>query len=198
MTLDPDHGFGLLSPEDQEKMELILTERSDGSYGAPALHGMLTASVVGPKPVPMDWILQTVLSPPESEAIGFDNFPEFSWVVEKTEELLLRIRRVFQQNPEMFRLLVYMPKLKEGDTTPDPQTWCNGFRRSHGVPSGRLGAAPFDGGRFPGDRSDPTDFRSGGMGEKGCFEPVYGVDPIGAMRWAENRSSGNPRVLVQL
>jgi uncharacterized protein len=27
----------------------------------------------------------------------------------------------------MFRLLVYMPKLKEGDTTPDPQTWCNGF-----------------------------------------------------------------------
>jgi hypothetical protein len=74
MTLDPDHGFGLLSPEDQEKMELILTERSDGSYGAPALHGMLTASVVGPKPLPMDWILQTVLSPPESEAIGFDNF----------------------------------------------------------------------------------------------------------------------------
>jgi hypothetical protein len=31
MTLDPDHNFGLLSPEDQEKMELILTERSDGS-----------------------------------------------------------------------------------------------------------------------------------------------------------------------
>jgi hypothetical protein len=28
----------------QEKMELILTERSDGSYGAPALHGILTAS----------------------------------------------------------------------------------------------------------------------------------------------------------
>jgi hypothetical protein len=52
----------------------------------------------------MDWILQTVLSPPESEAFGFDNFPEFSWVVEKTEELLLRIRRVFQQDPEMFRL----------------------------------------------------------------------------------------------
>ncbi len=127
MTLDPDHGFGLLSPEDQEKIELLLTERSDGSYGAPAPHGMLTASVVGPKPLPMDWILQTVLSPPEPEAIGFDNFPEYSWVVEKTEELLLRIRRVFQQNPEMFRLLVYMPKLKEGDTTPDPQTWCNGF-----------------------------------------------------------------------
>jgi hypothetical protein len=46
MTLDPDHGFGLLSPEDHEKMELILTERSHGSYGAPALHGMLAASVV--------------------------------------------------------------------------------------------------------------------------------------------------------
>ena len=99
MTLDPDHGFGLLSPEDQEKMELILTERSDGSYGAPALHGILTASVVGPKPVPMDWILQTVLSPPESEAIGFDDFPEFTWVVEKIEEWLLRIGRVFQQTP---------------------------------------------------------------------------------------------------
>ena len=54
-------------------MELILTERSDGSYGAPALHGILTVSVVVPKPVPMDWILQTVLSPPESEAIGFDD-----------------------------------------------------------------------------------------------------------------------------
>jgi hypothetical protein len=36
------------------------------------------------------------------------------------------------------------------------------------------------------------------MGKKGCFEPVYGVDPIGAVRWAQNRSSGNPRVLVQL
>ena len=127
MTVDPDHGFGLLSPDDQEKIELILTERSHGSHGAPALHGLLTASVIGPKPVPMDWILQTVLSPPESEAIGFDDFPEFTWVAEKIEEWLLRIGRVFQQDPEMFRLLVYMPKLKEGDTTPDPQTWCNGF-----------------------------------------------------------------------
>ena len=26
---------------------------------------------------------------------------------------------MFQQDPEKFRLLVYMPKLKEGDTTPD-------------------------------------------------------------------------------
>jgi uncharacterized protein len=127
MTVDPDHGFGLLSPDDQEKMELILTERSHGSHGAPALQGLLTASVVGPKPVPMDWILQTVLSPPESEAIGFDDFPEFTWVAEKIEEWLLRIGQVFQQDPELFRLLVYMPKLKEGDTTPDPQTWCNGF-----------------------------------------------------------------------
>jgi hypothetical protein len=50
-----------------------------------------------------DWILQTVLSPPESEAIGYDNFPEFSWVAEKTEELLFRIGRVFQQDPEMFQ-----------------------------------------------------------------------------------------------
>jgi hypothetical protein len=36
------------------------------------------------------------------------------------------------------------------------------------------------------------------MGEKECFEPVYRVDPIRAVRWAESRSSGNPRVLVQL
>ena len=40
-------------------MELILTERLDGLYGAPALHGMRTASVVGLEAVPMDWILQT-------------------------------------------------------------------------------------------------------------------------------------------
>ena len=78
MTLDPDHGFGLLSPEDQEKMELILTERSDGSYGAPALHGMLTASVVGPKPVPMDWILQTVLIKPSR--VGGDRLRQFSGI----------------------------------------------------------------------------------------------------------------------
>jgi uncharacterized protein len=127
MTRDPDHGFGLLSSEDQDKLELILTERSDGTYGAPALHGLLTASVVGPKPVPLEHILQSVLSPPESEGLGFDLFPEYNWVVEKTEELFSRITRVFAEDPEVFRLLVYMPRLKEGDTTPDPQTWCNGF-----------------------------------------------------------------------
>jgi hypothetical protein len=60
MTVDPDHGFGLLSSEDQERLERILTERSEGTYGAPELHGMLTASVVGPKPVPLDWIVQAV------------------------------------------------------------------------------------------------------------------------------------------
>ena len=77
----------------------------------------------------MHWILQTVLSPPESEAIGFDDFPEFTWAVEKIEEWLLRIGRVFQQDPEMFRLLVYMPKLKEGDTTPAPLSSGRGRRR---------------------------------------------------------------------
>jgi yecA family protein len=202
MTLDPDHGFGLLSPEDQEKMELILTERSDGSYGAPALHGMLTASVVGPKPLPMDWILQTVLSPPESEAIGFDNFPEVSWVVEKTEELLLRIGRVFQQDPEMFRLLVYMPKLKEGDTTPDPQTWCNGFveameyHRENWEPLIATEVGYRD------DCSDPHDFQSRRMGGRIAgreySEPVYGVDPVRAVRSPENGSSGTLRILEQL
>lgn len=108
-------------------MELIISNRSEGTYGAPALHGFLTASVVGPKPVPLEWILKAVLSPPESEEIGFDLFPEFNWVAEKTEELFSRIARVFSEDPEVFRLLVYMPKMKEGDTTPDPQTWCNGF-----------------------------------------------------------------------
>jgi hypothetical protein len=44
MTLDPDHGFGILSPEDQEKIELILTERSDGSNGAPVLYWVLGSS----------------------------------------------------------------------------------------------------------------------------------------------------------
>jgi uncharacterized protein len=126
-TVDPEHGFGLLSQEDQDKMELIVSDRSEGSYGAPALQGLLTASVVGPKPVPLEWILQGVLSPPESEEIDFDLFPEFNWVAEKTEEWFLRIVRVFKEDPEVFRLLVYMPKLKEGDNTPDPQTWCNGF-----------------------------------------------------------------------
>jgi uncharacterized protein len=127
MTVDPDLGFGLLSPEDHDKMEQIITERSDGSYGMPALHGMLTASVIGPEPVPMDWILQTVLSSPESEAIGFDDFPEYGWIAGRIEELHRRIGLVFQEGPEMFQLLVYMPNLKEGDTTPDSQTWCNGF-----------------------------------------------------------------------
>jgi hypothetical protein len=50
MILDPDHGFGLLSSEDQERLERILNERSEGVYGVLALHGMLTSSVVGPKP----------------------------------------------------------------------------------------------------------------------------------------------------
>jgi uncharacterized protein len=127
MTNNPDHGFGLLRPEDREKMERILTERSEGAHGAPELHGMLMASVVGPEPIPMDWILPSILSPPESEAVGFDNFSDFSWVAEKIDDWLHRIRHVFEEDPELLNLLVYMPKLREGDTTPDPQTWCNGF-----------------------------------------------------------------------
>jgi hypothetical protein len=95
MTPDPEHGFGLLSPEDQDKMEQILSERSEGTYGMPALQGLLTASVVGPGPVPLEWILQAVLSPPDSEAIEVEFYPEFNWVSEKAEELLLRISLVF-------------------------------------------------------------------------------------------------------
>src|ERR1700731_2645920 len=108
-------------------MELILTEPLNSVHGSPGLHGMLTASVVGPKPVPIDWILQAVLSHPQAEPIALDHLPEFRWLVEKIEELLLRIGLVFQQDPEMFRPLVYVPNLEKGDTTPDPRSWCFGF-----------------------------------------------------------------------
>jgi uncharacterized protein len=127
MTVDFDHGCGLLSPEDQQKMELILTEHLDSTHGPPGLHGMLTASVVGPKPVPIDWILQAVISHPQSEPIALDHLPEFRWLVGKIEELFLRISLVFQHDPEMFRPLVYMRNLKEGGATPDPRSWCFGF-----------------------------------------------------------------------
>jgi uncharacterized protein len=127
MTVDPDHGFGLLSSEDQEKLELILDEHSAGLYGVADLHGMLTASVIGPKPIPLDWILQAVLSLPGAEASEFDHFPEFCWASEKIEELFLRISRVFQQDHEMFRPLFSQPELQEWDTTPDPRPWCLGF-----------------------------------------------------------------------
>jgi yecA family protein len=127
MIIDFDHGCGLLSPDDQKKMELILAKPLNSTLGAPSLHGMLTASVVGPKPVPMDWILQAVLSHPQSKPIALDHLPEFRWLVEKIEELFLRISLVFQQDPQMFRPLVYMRSLKEGETTPDPRGWCFGF-----------------------------------------------------------------------
>jgi hypothetical protein len=84
-------------------------------------------SVVGPKPVPIDWILQAILSHPQAEPIALDHLPEFRWLVERIEELFLRIGLAFQQDPEMFRPLVYMRNLKEGGTTPDPRSWCFGF-----------------------------------------------------------------------
>jgi uncharacterized protein len=127
MTVDFDHGCGLLSPEDQEKMKLILTARLESTHGPPGLHGMLTASVVGPKPVPMDWILQAVLRHPQSKPIALDHLPEFRWLVEKIEELFVRISLVLQQDPEMFRPLVYVQNLKDADTTPNPRSWCFGF-----------------------------------------------------------------------
>jgi uncharacterized protein len=127
MTHEPDHGFGLLSSEDENRLEGVLHDRSEGAYGVPAVHGMLTASVVGPKSVPLDWILKAVLSGPHCDENGFDHFPEFSWVTDKIGELLLRIGRVMQQNPEMFRLAVYRSNLKKDDITPDPRAWCLGF-----------------------------------------------------------------------
>ena len=127
MTLDPDYGFGLLSPEDEERLERILNERSEAAYAMPALHGMLTASVVGPKPIPVDWIVQSVFNDPGCEGNRFDRLPESSWVTEKIGELFLQMNRLLQQDPETFRLLVCRPNLKEGDTTPDPRSWCFGF-----------------------------------------------------------------------
>src|SRR5258708_25610250 len=91
---------------------------------------MPAASVVGPKPVPIHWVLQAVLSHPQSEPIALDHLPEFRWLVEKIEEMFLRISLVFQRDPETLRPLVYMPNLKEGDTTPDPRSWCFGLAES--------------------------------------------------------------------
>jgi hypothetical protein len=159
---------------------------------------MLTAPVIGPEPVPMDWILQTVLSSPESEAIGFDDFPEYGWIAGRIEELHRRIGLVFQEGPEMFQLLVYMPNLEEGDTTPDSQTWCNGFVEGMAYNPGKVGAALCLELGIREDRSDHDDFRSGRMGEKGCFEPVCGVGAAGTRRRSQVGGSGNLRLLVSL
>jgi hypothetical protein len=57
-------------------MEDILFERSEGAYGMPALQGMLTASVVGPGTVPLEWILKAVLSP-HAKTEGARHHPYF-------------------------------------------------------------------------------------------------------------------------
>jgi yecA family protein len=127
MDPEPNEDLGLLSREDFEELDRILDARSDGYYGAPAFHGFLVASVIGPQPIPKDRILQTALTSEDPSATDFADFPEFGWVEEKVDEWLLRIDRVLREEPRAFTLLVYQPKLKEGDTTPDPQTWCRGF-----------------------------------------------------------------------
>ena len=124
-TPDPEHGFGLLSTEDEEKLEGILHQRLQGASVLPEIHGMLTASVVGPKLLPLDWIVRTAFDVPGLKANALDHFPESSWVAEKIGELMLRISRVFEQDPMMFRLLVHPPK--EGTTTPNARSWCFGF-----------------------------------------------------------------------
>ena len=126
-TPDPEHGFGLLSTEDEEKLERILHERLQGASVMPEMHGMLTASVVGPYLLPLDWIVQTAFNVPHLRANGSVYIPEFNWVARKIEELIGRIIRVFEQDPKMFRLLVDRPKLKEGDSSPNPRSWCLGF-----------------------------------------------------------------------
>jgi uncharacterized protein len=127
MNSEPDYEIGLLPREDMEELDRILDDRSDGYYGAPALHGFLVASVIGPEPIPKDRILQTALTSEDPRTIDFADFPEFAWVEEKVDEWLARIDRVFREQPRTFTLLVYQPKLNEGDTTPDPQAWCRGF-----------------------------------------------------------------------
>jgi len=128
----------------------------------PALHGMLTASVVGPEPVPVDWIVQAVLSGPDSE--GNVDFQNSAGRQKKSQNCFSGLAGVLQQDPEMFRLLFCQPKLKEGDTTSRPSDLVPWFRRSHDVPSGGLGAASFD--RFSGGCSDRHDGGSGRIGEK--------------------------------
>jgi uncharacterized protein len=127
MNSEADYEFGLLPQEEIEELDRILDDRSKGYYGAPALHGFLVASVVGPEPIPKDQILQRALSPEQARAIDFGDFPEFTWVEEKVDNWLARIDRVFREQPRTFTLLVYQPKSKEGDPTPDPQAWCQGF-----------------------------------------------------------------------
>ena len=127
MNSEPDYDMGLPTRGDFEELDRILDDWSEGCFGAPALHGFLVASVIGPEPIPKDRILQAVLPLEESRAIDFRSSPEFAWVQERINDWLDRIERVFQEQPRTFTLLVYLPKLNEGDTTPDPRSWCRGF-----------------------------------------------------------------------
>jgi len=71
-------------------------------------------------------------------------------------------RRSFAIRENAFRLLVYMPKLKEGDTTPDPQTRCNGF--VEGMAYKRENWAPVRNEvRFREDRSEGGEGKSRGV-----------------------------------
>jgi len=127
MNPEPDYDMGLLGQSDLEELDRILDDWSDGCFGAPALHGFLVASVIGPEPIPKECILPAVLIRQESRQVDFRSFPGFAWVEEKINDWLGRIERVFREQPRAFTLLVYQPKLNEGDATPDPQSWCRGF-----------------------------------------------------------------------
>ena len=127
MNSEPDDDFGLLSEADLAELDRILDDRSGGCYGAPALHGMLVASVIGPEPIPTEQLLRSALTPGDPVASDIEDFPESAWVEEKVDEWLHRIDRVFREQPRAFAPLVYQLKLDEGDATPDPQAWCRGF-----------------------------------------------------------------------
>src|SRR5271166_5328906 len=91
-------------------------------------------------------------------------------------------RRSFAIRENAFRLLVYMPKLKEGDTTPDPQTRCNGF--VEGMAYKRKNWAPVRNEvRFREDRSE------GGEGKSRGVATGFSVDVMGHAR-GEGRDQG--------
>src|ERR1700730_4484789 len=87
-TPDPENEFGLLSTEDEEKLERILHERLQGASVMPEMHGMLTASVVGPYLLPLDWIVQTAFNVPHLRANESVYIPEFIWAARKIKELI--------------------------------------------------------------------------------------------------------------
>jgi hypothetical protein len=137
---EPDYDMGLLGQSDIEELDRILDDWSDGCFGAPALHGFLVASVIGPEPVPKECILPAVLIRQESRQVDFRSFPGFAWVEEKINDWLGRIECVFREQPRAFTLLVYSTKTKRRRRDTRPAELVQRFHRSDGVPRRRMEA----------------------------------------------------------